>query len=391
MSKQKISSFRGRVAKNIKDNAEKQTFGYLVPPKNVNVVKNLVLDKNNKINFDIIPYIVSGTFHPDKGIQKGDIWYKRPFGVHRNIGSGEKKTTVICPQATFGKKCPICEHRIKIMKEGAPKDEFKLLYPSIRNLYYLIPIGSKDMEEKIVIWDSSNFLFQELLEEEIEFDTELEVFPDIDEGMTLQVRFREESMGTSKYYQAKKIEFVERDHTYDLAMIEALTPLDEVIKEFSYKEIENMFFDIDAEEIEEIDETEEVEYKEVPVLGRKKNLPVIHDAPAEIEDDDEMEDAEVIDDDDDIPPPKKQSDLQSKKKEWDESLEKERQKKAAVKEEPKVQRKNVVKAEAPAPPPKQTSKNKCPHGHVFGVDTDDHKECNSCKIWDECIDEKESN
>ena len=32
-------------------------------------------------------------------------------------------------------------------------------------------------------------------------------------------------------------------------------------------------------------------------------------------------------------------------------------------------------------------KNKCPHKHVFGVDTDKYDECGKCKIWDDCDEE----
>jgi hypothetical protein len=35
------------------------------------------------------------------------------------------------------------------------------------------------------------------------------------------------------------------------------------------------------------------------------------------------------------------------------------------------------------------SKNKCPHGHKFGVDTEDFDECDDCALWDACIDAKE--
>jgi len=41
-----------------------------------------------------------------------------------------------------------------------------------------------------------------------------------------------------------------------------------------------------------------------------------------------------------------------------------------------------VKEETPLP----AKKDKCPHGHVFGKDCDEYKECGKCPLWEDCSD-----
>lgn len=42
----------------------------------------------------------------------------------------------------------------------------------------------------------------------------------------------------------------------------------------------------------------------------------------------------------------------------------------------------------PKPMPKK-QENECPHGHIFGKDTEDYDECDKCKVWEACIAIKE--
>ena len=88
------------------------------------------------------------------------------------MGIGANKETFVC-LTTFGKKCPICEHRAKRVKDGdAEDDELKALKPSLRNLYVVVPLNSKDYEKKPHIWDISQYLFQDKLNEELEEENE---------------------------------------------------------------------------------------------------------------------------------------------------------------------------------------------------------------------------
>ena len=39
--------------------------------------------------------------------------------------------------------------------------------------------------------------------------------------------------------------------------------------------------------------------------------------------------------------------------------------------------------------PEAETENTCPFKHTFGKDCEEFDECNDCKLWDKCFDEKE--
>ena len=128
MKKKKSTSvFKGRIKENASKRKKGSAYGYLRIPKGVDVFSP---DPDSTVEMDIMPYVVTTKNHPD-GIEKGGIWYKRPFKTHRSIGADPQ--TVVCP-TTIGKKCPICEKRAELKKEGGEEEEIKALRPSDRNL-----------------------------------------------------------------------------------------------------------------------------------------------------------------------------------------------------------------------------------------------------------------
>lgn len=388
--KAKTSSFRNKVAKDTqRQKTAGSNYGYLILPKGVGVLKT---DEVNKLMIDILPYVVSDAKHPDLDQETdtatvGSLWYKRPFKIHRNIGSGND--TVVC-LSSVGGRCPICEFRTKRIKEGAEKEELDALKASQRNLYVVIPKGVKGMEETPHIWDVSQYLFQNLLNDELEENDENAVFPDLEEGKTLKIRFEEKQLGKNKFKEVSRIDFVDRDEAYDEAILNDIPDLDKVLTILSYKELEAKFMELDPVEDEDDDEPvkskkgdirrktkpskEEVEEDEdeddtPPPPKKRKPAPVVEEDDEEDEDEDDappppptkkrkpvpvpVEDDEDDDEDDTPPPPKK-------------------------------------KKPAPAPaPPVKGKKNKCPHGYKFGVDTEEYAECDDCPIWDACIEAKE--
>lgn len=350
MAKQKKSKFRGKTAANAKQQRQQESnYGYLMLPRSVTIFQP---EPGKRHRFDILPYIVTDPNHPDRednlGIaQVGDLWYKRPFKIHRNIGGDNN--TVVC-LTSIGKKCPICEYRAKMFKEGAAKEDTDALKPSSRNLYVVIP----EKSDEIHIWDVSQYLFQNLLNDELEENEEYEVFPDLEEGLTLKVRFDSSTIGGSKpFAEASRIDFEERDSAYEESILDEVPDLDNVLKVYSYAQLEAMFLEID--EPEEVPEDEEPE--EVAPTRRKKKV---------IEDDEDNEPEEVA------PSPTRRAVRKKQEEEPEEEPE----------EAPKRKRSEK---------PLQKSDERCPHGHRFGVDTDKFTECDNCKIWDDCIDEKEKN
>jgi hypothetical protein len=297
MSKKKVSFFKGKVASDAKRQATAgSSYGYLRLPKGLNVYSP---EPGKRAKFDIIPYTVTNPKHPDRNVEEGfaipgSIWYKRPFRIHRNIGVD--KDSVVC-LTSFGKKCPICEYRAIQQKAGATKEELKVLNSSLRNLYCVIPIDSKTNESEPHVLDISQFLFQDKLNEEIKENDEYEIYMDLEEGLTLNVRFLSSTMGSSKpFAEAGRIDFEKRKQQYTEDILEEVPDLDSLLTELSYKELETKFMEMEGEA--ELTEEEEEEEDDVPVRKKKVVEPEkLKRKPSVVKDEDED------DEEDDEPAP----------------------------------------------------------------------------------------
>lgn len=219
---------------------------------------------------------------------------------YRGINSSRE----ICP-TSIGKPCPICEFRAMKIKEGEdPKSrEVKDLKASVRNLYAVVPKGSKDYEEEPHIWDISQYCFQDALDEELEEgDGEFDAFPDFEMGNTLQVRFAEDTVYSTKFNMTSRIDFTDRDEQYDEEEILGSIPcLDDVLKIKSYKELEALFYEMDDESGpgdpgDDDDDDDEPEKEKSP---RRKKTTSKKKEPEPDEDEDDDDDEEPDDEDTD--------------------------------------------------------------------------------------------
>ena len=344
------NNFRG----NVLDTAEKRekarsNFGYLNLPKGIKTFS--VKEGTRKVTFDIIPYVVTDKKHPDNLInsnvaKEGDLWYKRPIKIHRNVGADNE--SVICPKSV-GKPCPICEHQKKRFNDGADKEETKELYAKSRSLYAVIPIDVEDFDDEVCVWDMSNFCLEDVLIEELKDDPDNEIFPSLEEGKTLEVTFKWETFGKNTYPKARKIKFLDRE-PYGDEILDEVPNLDEVLKVLTYKEIENKFFELEEEEqggtLKDVDDNEpEEEVKERP--SRRKR---------------------------------------TEKKEEEPEKEEEKPKRTPRSRERKTEEKKEEPVTSRRKRSENTPENKCPHGHVYGTDNDEHDECYECDVFDDCYD-----
>lgn len=395
--KSKSFSFKGKTKEDVKHTKSKrQSYGYLKLPGGVKIFK----PEEGRAYLDIIPYIVSSANHPDKindVANQGDPWYKLPFKIHRNIGA-DGKGSVVC-LSSIGKKCPICEYRAKLLKEGtAPQKETDALCPSDRVLYNVIPINHKKFEQQIHIWDMSASLFQKKLDTEIDENDEFEDFPSVDEGSTLKIRFEEKTFMKSKFYEATRIDFEDREEQYDESIMEEAPDLDKVLNVLSYEQLEKLFLELDDADIDEEDEDEPTPSKR---KKRKKE-------PEEIEEDEEEEEFEEDDeaDDDDEEeeeePPKplkrkslkhiptkrrkpepeaefEEEDSEEEFDDGDEELED-----SDIEEEEKKQIKSLKKKRSSKNKEENLKKMTCPFKHKFGEECEEHDECDDCDLWEEC-------
>ncbi len=404
--KQKMSSFRGKVNNDSKrQQSEGNNFGYLKLPKGVQVYAPT---PGGREKIDIIPYIITSENHLDKNEEleiavKGGLWYKRPFKTHRGVGA--ENDTVICLQ-TFGEKCPICEYRKKRAKEGADKDELKAYNPSQRNLYFVIPRDVKKREEELHVMDISQFLFQNLLNEELSENEDFEVFPDMEEGLTLHIRWSKETFAGNTYAEAARIDFLERKEELGIDL-EDVPSLDDFLKKLSYKDLSTKFFEMETDGEDEYD-VETTKRPKKSVTSEKQEGKNSHQQTKKSVVQDDVDDEDVENES------KKQitwedltsmemSELAEVAEAYDTEMDiddynDEDDFRKALAEEIGVEITKKSPKKPTTPPVKEmkkenaakpTNKNKCPFGYGFGKDTDDYEECEDCKLWDGCIDKKE--
>lgn len=290
---------------------------------------------------DILPYKVSINNHPE-GVAKGDLWFRKIVFVHFGIGAEEK--SYICPLKTpgIGQRCPICENRADLLKadpEGN-KELIAQLKPKERELYNVIDLKEKD--KGVQFWDMSRHLFGKALDEEIKTgDEEWAGFAELKGGHTLKVRFSEKKLGAHTFFEASRIDFVERDTDYKPSILEDVLDLDTILKVLSYEELEMKFLGTDT------------------------------DAPAESGSVEEEEAGEVEDDDLTKKAVRNAVDKDDKKD----------AKKEKTEEETPRRRRRVVKEEE-----EEKSEDSCPKGHTFGDDNDATDDCPKCDnaIWEKC-------
>jgi hypothetical protein len=209
------------------------------------------------VEFDILPYRVTVDTHPD--VKKGDLWYRRIYFAHRNVGPEEK--FLVCPR-TVGKRCPICEEHQKLKKDpNAEEEVVDALRAKERELFNVV---MKDGDGSVMILDISTYLFGRKLEEEIrEGDEANAAFAELAGGKTLKVRWESKSMGTQKFVEAGRIDFLDREDI-DEGALDAVVDLDKAMKILSYDEI-NQIFQAGGEEAAEEPVAEEAEEEAKPV------------------------------------------------------------------------------------------------------------------------------
>lgn len=367
----KKSNFRDKMSRSMQRQKEnKNNYGYLNLPTGVKILS--LEDGLLKVDLDFLMYEVTDPKHPERDEQfevamPGTLWWRRPFRVHRDVGAD--KDAVVCPRSV-GKKCPICEFREKRQKETADKEEIKLLYPRSRSLYVVVPLGVKKYDEVPTVWDMSDFLFQNLLNDELETDEENRVFPDLATGKTLTLKLKWKQIGSNAFPEVRDISFNDRD-PYPESILKDVPNLDNVLKVLPYSEIENKFFDLDNEpdagKLEASDDTHVPVHRARATVATEEaeepeetNAPVTRKRPTERAEETAPTRARtsrtVVEDPDAEKAPVRHREGQENK-------------------ESAVTSKRVA------------TNGKCPHGHVFGKDFEKFPECDDCEKWNDCYDE----
>lgn len=349
-------SFRDKMTRSIQRQKEDKTRGHLNLPKNV---KAFVIEEDSQmIELDFLMYTVSDPHHPERDPQyeialPGTQWYRRPYALHRDVGP--QKEAIVCPRSIGKSKCPICEYREKRKAEKADNEEIKMLYPKGRSLYVVVPLGMKKFSEVPHIWDMSDFLFQETLNDELQLYPEHGDFPNLDGGKTLSMRLKWKQIGTNSFPEIRSISFSERE-PYPESVIEEIPNLDEVLRIIPYEEIERKFFamgdDADDATTEEISEVDSVAAQRRIAAHREEEEPA---GPA---------------------PTRARRDRGVQQ--------------PATSERAPVRQSEGVKTEGSRrerpPVAAEDAGQVCPIGLTFGKDFEADKRCEDCDLWNDCYD-----
>ena len=289
----------------------------------------------------ILPYVVTDPYHPDR-VPAGELWYRRPMKVHWGVGPDEKAR--LCP-TMIGQRCPICEYAVEHRKAGdLSEDELKDLKPKDRDLFLICDPANPD---ELKTWEISFHIFTKMLNREInEEPDERAGFADLVDGLDLKVRFYEKSMGTVKFLDCDRIDFLPRKSDPDPGILESIPALDDALVILSYKELEAEFFGMPAEDSGE----------------QSDDLP--EDAPFPDEQEEYYEDEQEVVEEEEPPPPPT------------------RKRAPAKKAAPPARRRQ------PEPEPEPSAAGEeCPDGGKYGEDCNALDACDTCDIWDGCQDE----
>ena len=339
------SKSKDRKYTSARERAEKQKDGFTAPYLKLPDGVTLFKPKAGTFLLDILPY-TTGEGNP--WADEGSLHWERTFYVHRGIGANND--TFLCPRMTAKKRCPVCEHRIHLMKQASGDEEdekyIKDLSPKQRQLFNLV--NRKDPDAKKQLWDHSYHTFGRMLDARLrnaDEDDEWEKFFFLEDGLTIKVSFVEKSMGGYTFVDAESIDFKARKEPYDDSVLEEVQCLDDLLVLPDYDELKAALLQTEDEEDEdeedekppskrvsksvrserdedEPEDEEEEEEDEKPRAGKHKSKPS-GDADVEEEDDDE----------DDEPPKKKTKPKDEDDEDWDEDDEPKKKKSKPVEED----------------------------------------------------------
>jgi len=182
----------------------------------------------------VVPYTITDPRgNPDEDTV-GAVWYKRRYYTHYING-----TSVICPNKTFRKPCPVCEQRQKLYASGE-NDAARALLARERELMNVYNYA----EKKLQLLDESTHTFGRALQKEINDPdnegAEYFVSPDKD-GKNLSLRFDVTGqMGGRDIIGLGNARFPDAKEALADELLAQAVDLDACLIETSYEELQAM-------------------------------------------------------------------------------------------------------------------------------------------------------
>ena len=297
-------------------------------------------------HFDIIPFIISNDKYPgDMPVGYED--YCIVYPLHGGLGI-DKKGMAICLTA-FKKHCPVCEERTRLNDAGNEKEASQLNY-SRRIVLNVIDLMNKPKGVQIFNTSYVKFYKDALLPEITIYAKKLGKIPeeitlsDIEQGLSVECRATTKIWNKREYFEYSNFIFTERDDPYTEKIYEDAYPLDVILEEKSYDEVNALMLGTSVEE------------KEEPAKRKTKSQD--YGSESDIHNMNVQELRRYI-----------------KKNSLDVKVTREMNVPQIVAKIEDVELKN--------------ESSDCPNGHVWGADCDTKDECTKCLQWEPCMSEFE--
>ena len=215
----------------------------------------------------ILPYEVTKPGHPDK-VEVGDIWYRRPYLVHRNVGGSG--SPVLCPNS-FNNPCPLCQE-VQRLKDDDYDGNLKMIKSLKAQVCILYACVNVKDDEQILLFDWSAFKFSEKMEKEVNRGPQENLdFAQIEGGKVIKFRTVEATFESNSYFVTDRVDIEDAKHLTDLddELLDRVPKLDECLLETSYDDIKAMFCGVtggDEEEEEKPKATRSRKAKPAPLV-----------------------------------------------------------------------------------------------------------------------------
>lgn len=226
-------------------------------------LKRLEVKGGKSTLVSVIPYVVKERHHPDN-IKPGELWYKRPFKLHRNVGAGDDSRPMTCPK-TFNPRssCAPCNQVGELSKDWEKnKDLLSDLRAKNRDLLLVYDHDAKEIRYMDEPYGGGNLAgFGMLLDARIANPRKEEwasFWLDGDDGMALDIMWQTSKSGSMEWTKPVSIDFVPRkDAPVPKDIWKQAVELSELLYHTTSKEIEAAFYEIP-------DDDDEVQPQEEP-------------------------------------------------------------------------------------------------------------------------------
>lgn len=298
-----------------RERAEKHSSGFTSTSLKIPDGVQIFQPKAGVMLIDILPF-EAGKGNP--WAEEGNLHWERTYYAHRGIGANGD--TFICPRMVAKERCPICEARMKMMKESDEDNEelIRDLSPKQRQLFNVINV--KDPGKGVQLWDISYHLFGKVLDARLrnsDEEDEWDKFFFLENGLTLKLGFAEKSFGGHAYLEVETIDFKQRKEDYDDDILEKVQCLDELLIVPEYEKLKKSFLEARGDDDDEDEDEKSRKHKRDEDEDEDDDKPRKRGVSDEPRGRKAVPDDADDDEDEDEAPPKKKKSPPEDKDDWD--------------------------------------------------------------------------